>query len=100
MFAMCLILAVAHTVPTMANTCCALTSRTAPRTASCGRKTTCLQQGFDARFVRLPPVSLSWALTIEHRRLFVGGFLGFIAVSFLLAFLGRNFFPQSMAARY
>jgi multidrug efflux pump subunit AcrB len=35
------------------------------------------------------------ALAIEHRRLFVGGFLGFIAVSFLLApFLGRNFFPQ------
>src|SRR6266849_7380478 len=35
------------------------------------------------------------ALAIEHLRLFVGGFLGFIAVSFLLApFLGRNFFPQ------
>jgi multidrug efflux pump subunit AcrB len=35
------------------------------------------------------------ALAIEHRRLFVGGFLGFIAASFLLApFLGRNFFPQ------
>ena len=35
------------------------------------------------------------ALAIEHRRVFVGGFLGFIAVSFLLApFLGRNFFPQ------
>ena len=35
------------------------------------------------------------ALAIEHRRLFVGGFAGVIAVSFLLApFLGRNFFPQ------
>src|ERR1700726_1641346 len=35
------------------------------------------------------------ALAIEHRKLFVGGFLGFICVSFLLApFLGRNFFPQ------
>src|SRR4029077_4299593 len=35
------------------------------------------------------------ALAIDHRRLFVGGFLGFIAASFLLApFLGRNFFPQ------
>jgi len=35
------------------------------------------------------------ALAIEHRRLFVAGFLGFICVSFLLApFLGRNFFPQ------
>jgi CzcA family heavy metal efflux pump len=54
------------------------------------------QQGFDARFVRLRAGYHSvLALTIEHRRLFVGGFLGFIAVSFLLApFLGRNFFPQ------
>src|SRR5208282_6067601 len=35
------------------------------------------------------------ALAIAQRRLFVPGFLGFIAVSFLLApFLGRNFFPQ------
>ncbi|HSZ08232.1 MAG TPA: efflux RND transporter permease subunit [Steroidobacteraceae bacterium] len=34
-------------------------------------------------------------LAIEHRRVFIGGFLGFIAVSFLLApFLGRNFFPE------
>jgi multidrug efflux pump subunit AcrB len=54
------------------------------------------QQGFDARFVRLRAGYHDLlALTIEHRRLFVGGFLGFIAVSFLLApFLGRNFFPQ------
>jgi multidrug efflux pump subunit AcrB len=54
------------------------------------------QQGFDVRFVRLRAGYHDLlALTIEHRRLFVGGFLGFIAVSFLLApFLGRNFFPQ------
>src|SRR5882757_9193353 len=54
------------------------------------------QRRFDVRFVRLRAGYHSLlALTIEHRRLFVGGFLGFIAVSFLLApFLGRNFFPQ------
>jgi len=35
------------------------------------------------------------ALAIEHRALFVAGFVGFIVVSFALApFLGRNFFPQ------
>jgi multidrug efflux pump subunit AcrB len=54
------------------------------------------QRGFEARFewLRTGYHDLL-ALAIEHRRLFVGGFLGFIAVSFLLApFLGRNFFPQ------
>ena len=35
------------------------------------------------------------ALAIQHRRVFIPGFLGFVLVSFLLApFLGRNFFPQ------
>ncbi len=54
------------------------------------------QRGFDARFVQLRAgYHALLALAIEHRRLFVSGFLGFIAVSFLLApFLGRNFFPQ------
>jgi multidrug efflux pump subunit AcrB len=55
-----------------------------------------LQRGFEARFewLRTGYHDLL-ALAIEHRRRFVGGFLGFIAVSFLLApFLGRNFFPQ------
>jgi multidrug efflux pump subunit AcrB len=54
------------------------------------------QHGFEAAFARLRAgYHELLALAIEHRRLFVGGFLGFIAVSFLLApFLGRNFFPQ------
>src|SRR5208282_5783270 len=54
------------------------------------------QHGFEARFARLRAGYHDiLALAIEHRRVFVGGFLGIIAVSFLLApFLGRNFFPQ------
>src|SRR5271167_3881905 len=54
------------------------------------------QHGFEARFARLRAGYHDLlALAIEHRRLFIGGFLGCIAVSFLLApFLGRNFFPQ------
>jgi multidrug efflux pump subunit AcrB len=54
------------------------------------------QHGFEATFARLRARYHDLlALAIEHRRIFVGGFLGFIAVSFLLApFLGRNFFPQ------
>ena len=54
------------------------------------------QRGFEARFVQLRAGYHDLlALAIEHRGLFVGGFLGFVAVSFLLApFLGRNFFPQ------
>ena len=54
------------------------------------------QRGFEERFERLRAgYHELLALAIEHRALFVGGFLGFIVVSFLLApFLGRNFFPQ------
>ena len=54
------------------------------------------QRGFEAAFMRLRAGYHDLlALAIEHRRLFVGGFLGFIAASFLLVpFLGRNFFPQ------
>jgi multidrug efflux pump subunit AcrB len=54
------------------------------------------QHGFEARFERMrASYHALLALAIEHRRLFVGGFVGFIAVSFLLApSLGRNFFPQ------
>src|SRR6202166_3541325 len=54
------------------------------------------QRGFEALFVRLRAGYHDLlALAIGHRRVFVGGFIGFIAVSFLLApFLGRNFFPQ------
>src|SRR3984893_14147907 len=54
------------------------------------------QRGFEALFVRLRAGYHDLlALAIEHRKMFVWGFMGFIAVSFLLApFLGRNFFPQ------
>ena len=54
------------------------------------------QHGFEKSFARLRAGYHDLlALAIGHRRVFVGGFLGFIALSFLLApFLGRNFFPQ------
>jgi multidrug efflux pump subunit AcrB len=54
------------------------------------------QRGFEARFEQLRTAYHGLlALAIEQRRLFVSGFLGFVAVSFLLApMLGRNFFPQ------
>jgi multidrug efflux pump subunit AcrB len=54
------------------------------------------QRGFEERFTRLRAGYHDLlALAMEHRKLFLGGFLGFIALSFLLApFLGRNFFPQ------
>src|SRR6202142_1423745 len=54
------------------------------------------QRGFELGFARLRTGYHGLlTLAIERRRLFVGGFLAFIAVSFLLApFLGRNFFPQ------
>jgi multidrug efflux pump subunit AcrB len=54
------------------------------------------QHGFEWRFAQFRTGYHGLlVLAIEHRRAFVGGFLGFIAVSFLLApFLGRNFFPQ------
>jgi len=55
-----------------------------------------LQRGFEASFERLRAGYHDLlALGIQHRGRFLAGFLGFIAVSFLLApFLGRNFFPQ------
>jgi multidrug efflux pump subunit AcrB len=55
-----------------------------------------LQRGFERGFERMRAGYHDLLkLAIEHRRLFIGGFLGFITVSFLLApFLGRNFFPQ------
>jgi multidrug efflux pump subunit AcrB len=54
------------------------------------------QHGFEERFARLRTGYHNLlALAIEHRQLFVAGFLGFIVVSYLLTpFLGRNFFPQ------
>jgi multidrug efflux pump subunit AcrB len=55
-----------------------------------------LQRGFEARFERMRAGYHDLlTLAVEHRRLFLAGFAGFIAVSFLLTpFLGRNFFPQ------
>ena len=54
------------------------------------------QHAFEVGFVRLRTGYHDLlALAIKHRKVFVAGFLGFVAVSFLLApFLGRNFFPQ------
>ena len=54
------------------------------------------QRGFEAGFMRLRlGYRDSLALAIEHRRIFLSCFLGFVVLSFLLApFLGRNFFPQ------
>ena len=54
------------------------------------------QRGFEASFMRLRVgYRDSLALAIEHRRIFLSCFLGFVVLSFLLApFLGRNFFPQ------
>jgi multidrug efflux pump subunit AcrB len=54
------------------------------------------QHGFEEFFARFRAGYHDLlALAIEHRRVFVGGFMGFIALSYLLApFLGRNFFPQ------
>jgi CzcA family heavy metal efflux pump len=54
------------------------------------------QQGFEARFER---IRLAYrdllSMALAHRPTFVLGFLGFVAVSFLLVpFLGRNFFPS------
>ena len=55
-----------------------------------------LQHGFEAQFLHLRDGYRGLlALSIAHRRAFVGGFFGIVAASFLLTpFLGRNFFPQ------
>jgi multidrug efflux pump subunit AcrB len=61
-----------------------------------GNPFTRFQRGFEGRFERLRVgYHTLLGMTIEHRRLFVTGFMGFVALSFLLApMLGRNFFPQ------
>jgi multidrug efflux pump subunit AcrB len=54
------------------------------------------QRGFEARFegIRAGYRDLL-SMALGHRPVFVIGFLGFVAVSFLLVpFLGRNFFPS------
>src|ERR1700743_1974378 len=54
------------------------------------------QRGFEARFMAMRTAYHGLlALAIQHRRVFVLSFLGFVVASFALApFLGRNFFPQ------
>src|SRR5271155_1065631 len=54
------------------------------------------QRGFEAGFERLRNgYRDNLALALAHRPTFVTGFLGFVALSFLLVpFLGRNFFPS------
>ncbi|MET0231778.1 MAG: efflux RND transporter permease subunit, partial [Rhodanobacteraceae bacterium] len=53
------------------------------------------QRGFEARFVRFRDGYHGLlTLAVEHRRVFVTGFLAFVLISFaLVPFLGRNFFP-------
>src|SRR6266702_6521742 len=53
------------------------------------------QRGFEARFEKLRTRYHGLLeLALNHRRPFVAGFLGFVALSFaLVPFLGRNFFP-------
>jgi CzcA family heavy metal efflux pump len=53
------------------------------------------QRGFEARFDKIRDSYHSLlAMAMEHRKVFVVGFLGFIVLSFgLVPFLGRNFFP-------
>jgi multidrug efflux pump subunit AcrB len=54
------------------------------------------QRGFEAGFARFRDGYHDLLrLALNHRVVFVCGFLGFVAVSFLLVpFLGRNFFPS------
>jgi multidrug efflux pump subunit AcrB len=54
------------------------------------------QRAFEARFEAFRGVYRSiLVLALDHRRVFVAGFLGCVALSFLLVpFLGRNFFPS------
>ncbi|MDR3386321.1 MAG: efflux RND transporter permease subunit [Rudaea sp.] len=54
------------------------------------------QRGFEARFIRMRAGYHDLLrLAIEHRKVFVAGFLTFVVASFLLLpFVGRNFFPK------
>jgi CzcA family heavy metal efflux pump len=54
------------------------------------------QRRFEASFERLRAGYQGWlALVMEHRRIFVVGFLAFVVLSFaLVPMLGRNFFPD------
>jgi len=68
----------------------------APRPATLGNALVRFQRGFEARFERFRHRYHGLlALALQHRRVFVPAFLGFVALSMLLVpFLGRNFFPS------
>jgi multidrug efflux pump subunit AcrB len=53
------------------------------------------QHGFEARFSRVREGYRGLlSLALQHRSLFIAGFLGFVVLSFgLMPFLGENFFP-------
>jgi CzcA family heavy metal efflux pump len=67
----------------------------APALAPTRNPLTRFQRGFEGRFERLRAGYRNLlGLALAQRKLFVIGFLGFVAASFLLLpFLGRNFFP-------
>ncbi len=54
------------------------------------------QRGFETRFERVRGGYRGLlGLAMEHRRIFIGGFLAFVVLSFaLVPMLGRNFFPN------
>ena len=54
------------------------------------------QRGFEARFERFRAGYRGLLeMALDHRKVFITGFFGFVALSFLLVpFLGRNFFPS------
>jgi multidrug efflux pump subunit AcrB len=86
-------------VPTMAKYLLRATAHTAKPESSLSTSDNPLvrfQKGFEARFERVRAgYRDTLALAVSRRRVFVGGFLGFVVASFLLVpFLGRNFFPQ------
>ena len=93
MFAMVFSFLLSRTlVPTMAK----YLLREHANTASTGNLLVRFQRGFEARFESMRAGYRDLlALAIANHGRFVAGFLGFIALSLLLApFLGRNFFPQ------
>ena len=66
------------------------------REAAPGNALTRFQRGFEARFAAFREGYRNiLAMALDHRKVFVLGFLGFVVASFvLLPFLGSNFFPS------
>jgi len=82
-------------VPTMAKYLLKMHVAHGGRAARSSNPLVRFQRGFEAGFERLRAgYHELLKLAIVNRGLFVGGFMAFVLVSFLLApFLGRNFFP-------